>query len=127
MKRLKAASRRQLEVAGDLNQSLTKSFGYNRLDVDQEVRDEADAIGEREIAQSENIYVIQEDLEAYFNRVQQGKYKTVINEMRDSHVVNELANLADTVRINLNGQSIAQAEFWADTLDRWAEQLVGPG
>ncbi|MDG2384466.1 MAG: hypothetical protein P8N76_22550 [Pirellulaceae bacterium] len=127
VKRLKAASRRQLEVAGDLNQSLTKSFGYNRLDVDQEVRDEADAIGEREIAQSENIYVIQEDLEAYFNRVQQGKYKTVINEMRDSHVVNELANLADTVRINLNGQSIAQAEFWADTLDRWAEQLVGPG
>ena len=127
VKRLKAASRRQLEVAGDLNQSLTKSFGYNRLEVDQEVRDEADAIGERQIAQSENIYVIQEDLEAYFNRVQQGKYKTVIDEMRDSHVVNELADLADTVRINLNGQSIAQAEFWADALDRWAEQLVGPG
>jgi len=42
-------------------------------------------------------------------------------------VVNELAMLADTVRINLNGQSIAQAEYWADVLDRWAEQLVGPG
>ena len=63
----------------------------------------------------------------YFNRVQQGKYKIVVSEMQDSDVVNELAMLADTVRINLNGQSIAQAEYWADVLDRWAEQLVGPG
>ena len=28
---------------------------------------------------------------------------------------------------NLNGESIARAEYWADNLDRWAEQLVGPG
>ena len=47
--------------------------------------------------------------------------------MRETRVVNELADLADTVRINLNGQSIAQAEFWADSMDRRAEQLVGPG
>jgi hypothetical protein len=47
--------------------------------------------------------------------------------MHDSHVVHELRDLAAAVRIALNGQSIAHAEFWADTLDRWAEQLVGPG
>ena len=99
----------------------------NAQQVEDTIREEAQDIMEREVAQSENVLLIQEDLEAYFNRVQQGKYKTVVSEMQDSDVVNELAMLADTVRINLNGQSIAQAEYWADALDRWAEQLVGPG
>ena len=114
-------------MAGELNGSLMKSFGFSPQDVDDSVKKKSDSIAKREVAQSDNVYVIQEDLEAYFNRVQQGKYKTVVNEMRDSRVVNELHDLADTVGINLNGQSIAQAEFWADALDRWAEQLVGPG
>ena len=127
VKRLKAASRRQLEVAADLNKSLGNSFGVNAQQIEDTIREEAKDIMEREVAQSENVLLIQEDLEAYFNRVQQGKYKTVVSEMQDSDVVNELATLADTVRINLNGQSIAQAEYWADALDRWAEQLVGPG
>ena len=127
VKRLKAASRRQLEVATDLNKSLGNSFGVNAQQVEDTIREEAQDIMEREVAQSENVLLIQEDLEAYFNRVQQGKYKIVVSEMQDSDVVNELAMLADTVRINLNGQSIAQAEYWADVLDRWAEQLVGPG
>ena len=127
VKRLKAASRRQLEVAADLNKSLGNSFGVNAQQVEDTIREEAQDIMEREVAQSENVLLIQEDLEAYFNRVQQGKYKIVVSEMQDSDVVNELAMLADTVRINLNGQSIAQAEYWADVLDRWAEQLVGPG
>ncbi len=47
--------------------------------------------------------------------------------MRTTKVVSSLRGIAATVKLNLNGQSIAHAEFWADTLDRWAEQLVGPG
>jgi hypothetical protein len=31
------------------------------------------------------------------------------------------------VRENFGGQSIAHAEYWADTFDRWGEELVGPG
>ncbi len=127
VKRLKAASRRQLEIAGELNGSLMKTFGFSPQEVDGSIKKQSENVAQREIAQSDNVYVIQEDLEAYFNRVQQGKYKTVANEMRESRVVNELNDLADIVRINFNGQSIAQAEFWADALDRWAEQLVGPG
>ena len=47
--------------------------------------------------------------------------------MRTTEAVSSLLEIAATVKVNLNGQSIAHAEFWADTLDRWAEQLVGPG
>ena len=127
VKRLKAASRRQLEVAGDLNRSLNDSFGVRPEEIGEPVRQQADEVAQREVAQSDSVYIIQEDLEAYFNRVQQGKFKTVLNEMKSEQVVGSLRGIADTVRINLNGQSIAQTEYWADALDRWAEQLVGPG
>ena len=84
VKRLKAASRRQLEVAGELNGSLMKSFGFSPQDVDDSVKKKSDSIAKREVAQSDNVYVIQEDLEAYFNRVQQGKYKTVVDGMHET-------------------------------------------
>ena len=127
VKRLKAASRRQLEVAGDLNKGLKASFGVREDQVDDRGRRQAERIAQREVAQSDNVYVIQDDLEAYYNRVQQGKFKTVLDEMKTLQVASKLRGIADTVQHNLNGQSIAQTEFWADTLDRWAEQLVGPG
>jgi hypothetical protein len=126
VKRLKAASRRQLEVAGDLNAMLIDTFGVPG-ELDKRIKARTDQIAEREVAQSETIYVIQEDLDAFFNRMQEGKFKTVLDEMRESHAVGELKEIGDTIKINLNGQSLVKAEFWADTLDRWAEQLVGPG
>jgi hypothetical protein len=127
VKRLKAASRRQLELASDLNKDLSEVFGVLRNKRSEKDRKQADKLAEREIAQSENVYLIQDDLEAYYNRVQQGKFKTVLNEMKSTEVVIKLRDVSDTLRDNLSGQSIAQTEFWADTLDRWAEQLVGPG
>ena len=127
VKRLKAASRRQLEVAGDLNSNLMDSFGVAPNRLEEPLKKQAQKVAERENAQSESIYIIQEDLDAYYDRVREGKFKTVLNEMRDNKVVGNLRQLAGDVETNLNGQSIAQAEFWADSLDRWAEQLVGPG
>jgi hypothetical protein len=59
--------------------------------------------------------------------MQEGKFKTVLDEMRETQAVGELKEIGDTIKANLNGQSLVKAEFWADTLDRWAEQLVGPG
>jgi hypothetical protein len=47
--------------------------------------------------------------------------------MRELRVVTELKQIGETAKKNLSGTSIAEAEFWADTLDRWGEQLVGPG
>jgi hypothetical protein len=127
VKRLKAASRRQLEVAGDLNETLVAAFGLDSGQVDEETRTELDKVCERETAEGENVYTIQDDMEAYFNRVHQTKFQTVLDEMRQMQVATRLADLGQIAKTNMSGQSIAHAEFWADTLDRWAEQLVGPG
>jgi len=127
VKRLKAAARRQLEIAGELNESLQEGFGIDSFKIPQEQKEQLGTIAEREIGQGDVVYVIQDDLEAYFNRVQQGKFRTVLREMKSSQVVSNLQVIAKLVERNRTGQSIAEAEFWADTMDRWAEQLVGPG
>lgn len=127
VKRLKAASRRQIDVANNVNRVLKSSFGVSSEDVPDVDRKVASKIVERENAESENVYTIQEDLEAYFNRKQQGKYLTVLNEMRDTEVAIKLKEIGDSAVSNRNGELIVKAEFWADSLDRWAEQIVGPG
>ena len=127
VKRLKAASRKQLEVATDLNTTLQDGFGLDAALVADRRRKRLAHVAERELAASDRVYVIREDLAAYYQRVREQKFKEVLDEMLESHVVSGLQDLAESVQGNHPGRSLAAAEFWADNLDRWAEQLVGPG
>ena len=52
---------------------------------------------------------------------------SILSEMDTMHVVGKLREIAETVKSFRSGESVVVAEFWADTLDRWAEELVGPG
>ena len=126
VKRLKAASRRQLEVAGS-ERDPGRGLWPERVSDGRSTARALAGIAKRELAHGDDVYVIQDDLEAYYNRVQEGKFRTVLNEMKATQVVSNLHGIAKGVQENLSGQSMAEAEFWADTLDRWAEQLVGPG
>jgi hypothetical protein len=119
VKRLKAASRQQLVAAKDLNTKTLSAFGLER----KPVKDAA-AIAENEKVQSENVRVIQSDLEAYFARKPDMHFKNIIGQMKETQVVKMLTYLGDQAAVNLSGNSMAGAEFWADTLDRWAEEMV---
>jgi hypothetical protein len=66
-----------------------------------------------------------DDMQSYFERRRFVKFKTVLDEMRKEDVIGALRQLGDDVRKE-NGMSIAQCDFWSDTLDRWAEDLVDP-
>jgi hypothetical protein len=46
--------------------------------------------------------------------------------MKEADVASELTDLSSRVRENHAGDAISRAEFWADTLDRWAEEMVSP-
>ncbi len=119
VKRFKAASRQQLVVSKDLNTKTLSAFGLER----KPVKDAA-AIAENEKTQSETVRVIQSDLEAYFARKPDMHFKNIIGQMKDTQVVKMLTHLGDQAAVNLSGNSMAGAEFWADTLDRWAEEMV---
>jgi hypothetical protein len=119
VKRLKKASRDQMVAAKDLNTKTLSAFGLEKQPVK-----EAAGIAEHEKGQSEVVRVIQSDLEAYYARKPEMHFKTVIGQMKETQVVKALHTLGDQAAVNLSGSSMAGAEFWADTLDRWAEEMV---
>ena len=126
VKRLKAASRRQLEVAEALNRTLFKGFGMQLAKLDKRQEDQTEKIAVQEEAQSRSVWMIQSDLEAYYDRRKAPKFLRVIEQMEKLEVTTKLTHLGDRVRQNMSGEAIARSEFWGDTLDRWAEELVEP-
>lgn len=127
VKRLKAMSRRELVMAKDVNRSTLVGFGSSQSKLKDATRDRTKLLADRQKAHAQSMQHIEDDLEAYANRIQEGKFKTVLAEMRDLDTVKQVSLVADRMVANEPGTSIAHAELLADTFDRWAEQLVGPG
>ena len=75
-------------------------------------------------SESETVRVIQSDLEAYYQRKQVSHFKSVLDQMKKAEIVRALVKVGEHAGRNLSGHSIVGAEYWADTLDRWAEELV---
>lgn len=119
VKRLKSASRQQMGIASNISQKTLDSFGIERAEVAA-----AKPIAKNQKDQSEVVRVIQSDLEAYFQRKQDARFKTILDQMKKMEVVRALARGGEKVTANLTGQGLLGSEYWADTLDRWAEELV---
>jgi hypothetical protein len=77
--------------------------------------------------QSALVKVIQSDLEAYFQRKPDQHFKKVLGEMKQIKVVSELGRVGQNAADNFSGNAMHGAEFWADTMDRWAEEMVAAG
>ena len=127
VKRLKAASQAQMTVASNVNQKTLDAFGLDRKDTPAKPETETGAAATKEKEQSEAVRVIQSDLEAYFQRKPDQHFKSILDQMRKTQVVAALALVGDHAAINFTGQTIHGAEYWADTLDRWAEEMVAAG
>jgi len=124
VKRFKAASRKQFEIADTLNETLDGAFGLPRHRIEQQFRDVGEETASAEEEESSSVYLIQSDLEAYFQRKQDVVFKNVLDQMKQLSVVSNLKAIGEETLVNLNGRSISAAEYWGDTLDRWAEELV---
>ena len=126
VKRFKAASREQLAVAESLNRSLYDGFGVQSGKATQPVDKANTSAAARETAQSQKLRIIQDDLQAYADRRNEAKFARILKEMEDQDAVSKVAAIGEVIRSNRTGESISRAELWADTLDRWAEELVSP-
>jgi hypothetical protein len=119
VKRLKKASRQQMTAASDLSTKTLSAFGLEKEPVA-----EAEGIAEKQKQESETLRLIQSDLEAYYARKPEMHFKNVIAQMKQMQAVRALATLGEQAADNLSGSSLSGAEYWADTLDRWAEEMV---
>jgi hypothetical protein len=124
VKRLKAASRKQYKIAGDIGGQVPQAFG-RRMEVNDRPKQTLMQLAEAEAASSQDLSKIMDDLEAYFERRRYQRFKIVLDEMRKEDVVGSLRQIGDDL-LKETGFSIAQCEFWSDTLDRWADNLLDP-
>ena len=119
VKRFKAASRQQLQVANHIGTETLDAFG-----VDHGTVPAAPPIAKQAKDQSEVVRVIESDLDAYAQRKQDAHFKHVLDEMHKTEIVHALGGDGEKVTANLTGEGFIGSEYWADTLDRWAEEMV---
>lgn len=119
VKRLKHASRKQMAIAKSVSQKTLDAFGVSSKPVPESL-----PIADNATEQSEFVGLIQRDLEAYAQRKQDSRFTKLLEEMRTANVTERLARNSKRLLINFSGQTLSSAEFWADTLDRWSEELV---
>jgi hypothetical protein len=125
VKRLKAASRQQYKIGGRLGDELSEAFGTMGHRVSTKAAKVLDEMSDQEGKASVDLSYIMDDMAAYFERRGFMRFKTVLDEMRGLDAVGSLRQIGDELKKE-SGMSIAQTEFWSDTLDRWAEDLVDP-
>ena len=122
VKRLKAASRRQIDIATDLN-SLD---GFGLVGTAVEDPSDLNRLAEQETAESEITTTLLQDMTAYADRRPSEGLSRVLAQMQDAAFPSQMRDIAEAITSNFVGESTIDAEFWADTLDRWAEELVDP-
>lgn len=125
VKRLKAESRKQLTLADRLAEDVSGSFGTTAFALNAPGAETFQMLSEQLEQSSSSVSLIMDDMQAYFERRRMVKFKSVLDDMRKEEVLIGLRHLADDVGKE-PGISMAQCEYWSDTMDRWAEDLVDP-
>lgn len=125
VKRLKAASRHQYEIAGLIIDQLDAAFGQSGTALASPSAETLDQAAEQERESSFTVSTIMDDMQSYFERRRLVRLNEVLEEMREEDVVGNLRQLGDELKSS-TGLSVAQCEYWSDSLDRWAEDLVDP-
>ncbi len=122
VKRLKASSRKQQQVAAGLASMVTDAFGVPEREKSADAASFAQ-LAEVEATSSQEVSHIMDDMSAYFERSRYALFQNVLDDMKAQDVTASLRSLSDELQSE-NGLSISQAEYWSDTFDRWAEDLV---
>lgn len=124
VKRLKAASRRQMAIANTLNTETLSAFGLDKKKVAEMIAKKSADVATQQTDESNVVRVIQSDLEAYYQRKQDMRFKNILDQMKKTEIASALLRVGEEAKTNWSGRSISASEYWADTLDRWAEEMV---
>ena len=124
VKRLKAASRAQQEIASRLGPlALSVHAAPSPGEFTGEMRETLDQMQARQSDEARQMAELQSDLEAFFRRSLSPAHRSILMQMREEDPASSLRNLSEDLGHRI-GLAVAETEFWSDTLDRWAEDLV---
>lgn len=125
VKRLKAAARSELKVGEGLALVVSQAFGKPATQESDPLRRQVDAVAKGNDEVGRKLSAVMDDLDAYSERRPLPALRTVLDEMKELDLLGSLRQLTEDMKREA-GTSIAQTEFWSDTLDRWADELVPP-
>jgi hypothetical protein len=125
VKRLKAAARKQYSVAGRIGDQISDSFGKRPTGIGASPTKVFKELTKIETASIYNVSLIMDDMQAYFERRRFVRFNDVLEEMKEQDILGNLRQLSDDIPKE-HGLSLAMCEYWSDSLDRWAEDLVDP-
>lgn len=133
VKRLKAASRAQNDSSEDLDVSVASGFGNTVATSTDEIKEATAAVAGRRDVELPKLTHLHSDMDAYADRLasrsseDSAKFQRVLeewNQLRPTLLADVMVEEAEGGR---PGDARASADFLSDTLDRWGEELVGPG
>ena len=124
VKRLKAVSRKEYKIAGRIGDSVGDAFGLTKI-VKKDVTSLFDELATEQTDTLQTVSYIMDDMQAFYERRRMVKFKNILDEMEGQDVLGALRDVTDEIK-NESGVTMAQCEFWSDTFDRWAEDLVDP-
>lgn len=125
VKRLKAASRAQTELAKSLGEQVVGSFGLSSIRQNDSAKSAFTELKGQDRSNLTKLDEIHKDMEAYYQRKQFTKFRNVLDEMEKLDPFTGLDTKSEVMDEEV-GWSFSMTEFWADTFDRWAEDLVDP-
>jgi len=124
IKRLKAVSRIEYKIAGRIGDSVDNAFGLPKIS-NEEVKTLFTSLGTEQNETTQKVSYIMDDMQSYYERRRMVKFKSILDEMEKQDVLGALREISDEIS-DESGVTITQCEFWSDTIDRWAEDLVDP-
>ncbi len=127
VKRLKAAAEVERQLASRVNSLVGSAFGRAANLVDPKDHEGILQLSSPLERAAENLERIQRDLEAYQRDNPAAAREEVLSEMKSLDALTKLKEMPLRLARNLRGDTLNRLDFWADTLDRWAEELAGPG
>lgn len=122
VKRLKSVSRMQNRVSVQLSHQMERRFAQPSVGQDADVEPLVQQVAEA----TRRVGLVMDDLDAFCQRRDVPHFAHVLAEMKASLVTQKLSQLEKDV-MDRPGLAFSAAEYWADTLDRWADDLVLPG
>ena len=124
VKRFKLASREQAVMSSRLAGMASEAFAAP-AGRPAGVLAALDGVQDMNTRETDKISALLDDLQAYFDRRQLPAFQTVLEEMKELDALGSLRQVSENMA-NEAGMSIAQTEFWSDTFDRLADDLVPP-
>lgn len=125
VKRFKAAAREQIQVADSTSDAIPTAFGNKLKRLKPEERSVLEKLSARENTALNTVGQIIDDLESFHERRPMVKFRDVLDDIEREDPLGGLRKLSSHMT-EQQGIAIAEAEYWSDTFDRWAEDLVDP-